>query len=505
MEYVLGVDLGTSAVKVSLISSAGEVEKESSAPLTLEQEFPGHSEQNPEEWVNQTYSCIRDITSSVNVNSQSIKGISFSGQMHGLVLLDRSQKVLRPAILWNDTRTVKEVKAIQDEFGESFTNITGNKPLEGFTLPKLLWIRRNEPMLFAQISKILLPKDYLRFRMTGKIQMEISDAAGTVLMNVRKQTWSGTIAKKIGIPKHWLPELINSTDYVGLIQQGTSVKTGLNPDTKVFGGAADNVCGALAAGILDERTAMCSIGTSGVVLAYEPSSQVDYHGELHFFNHAVPNSFYSMGVTLAAGYSLNWLKQMIASKQSVSEFVESARLSSVGANGLMFTPYIVGERTPYPDATIRGSFIGLGSGQSLPDFVRAVLEGVSFSFKDILNLYRKHNRSFEKVIVTGGGSKSSLWVQILSDVLNLPVLTLKSSQGPSLGAGMIAMVGLGWYSSLKKAVENTVRIDEEYLPRVTDVQIYERLYKVYQQIYPNTKDLTKKLQKIQEEIADNNT
>lgn len=338
--------------------------------------------------------------------------------MHGLVLLGENDQVLRPAILWNDTRTAKQCQEIKAKMGSEFVDITKNQPLEGFTLPKMLWVKENEPDIWKQAKTFLLPKDYVRYRMTGKLGMDYSDATGTVLLDVKNGQWSQKICDAFDIPMSMCPPLMRSIDSAGKISSSFATFSGLDTHTEVFGGAADNAAGAVGAGILSPNMVLSSIGTSGVVLKYEEDPTVDYHGVLQFEDHAIPDSYYSMGVTLAAGYSLNWFKKTFASDESFDDMVDSAAKSTVGANGLLYTPYIVGERAPHPDADIRGSFTGVDGTHKKVDFVRAVLEGIIFSFKDIMDIYDENDKEFDTVVAIGGGAKSPLWLQIQADIFN---------------------------------------------------------------------------------------
>ncbi|WP_390410176.1 xylulokinase [Lacticaseibacillus jixiensis] len=493
MKYVIGVDLGTSAVKVLLVDQSGAVVAQASEPYPLSQPLPGYSEQNPEDWVDGVTKAIKRLIEDSGIDSEKIEGLSYSGQMHGLVLLDHAGKVLRPAILWNDTRTTQQVEEITAKLGQRFIDITRNRPLEGFTLPKLLWVKENEPEIFAEAAAFVLPKDYVRYRMTNKLQMELSDAAGTVLLDVEKKSWSREICDAFGISENICPPLVEATTNVGTITSEYARESGLSVGTAVFGGGADNACGAIGAGILSPDQAMCSIGTSGVILTYEPNTNKDYKGQLHFFNHAVPDAFYSMGVTLAAGYSLSWLKETFGPDDDFTDFVNSAKTAGIGAHGLLFTPYIVGERTPHADAKIRGSFVGVDSKQTKADFVRAVLEGIVFSFADILDIYKANGKQFKQLISIGGGAKSPLWLQIQADIFNKDIVRLDSEQGPGLGAAIIAAVGLGWFNDFQACAAQFVKIQTTYHPIAENVAKYQTLHHLYDQVYPATKDITAEL------------
>ena len=488
MEYVLGIDLGTSAVKVSAVDKTGKVVEQASADYPLIQEQAGYSEQRPNDWVRGVIECIKALIDK-GINADDIKGISFSGQMHGLVLLDKNNKVLRPAILWNDTRTTKQCNEIIDKIGKQFIKITGNNALEGFTLPKILWVRENEPQIWQQVNKFLLPKDYIRFMMTGKIGLDYSDATGTVMLDIKDNNWSKEILKQFNIPASICPPLISSLAYVGNITPTFAQKTGLNVDTKVFAGGGDNACGATGAGILEKGMGLSSIGTSGVVLKYEGQKVTDYAGQLQMEDHTLLDTKYSMGVTLAAGFALSWFKKTFYAEESYQKLTQDAGKSPIGAHGLIFTPYLMGERTPYEDAKIRGSFIGVSSNQTKADFARSVMEGITFSFKDILTIYQQHDNPISKVVAIGGGAKSDLWLQMQADIFDVPVVSLKNEQGPGLGAAMIAATGLGWFEDLQACTKEFVHYGKKYIPDPINVDKYQKIYEVYHKVYSQTKNL----------------
>ena len=489
-EVVLGVDLGTSAVKVSAVDQQGTIVAQEAYDYPLSQPAPGYSEQNPEEWVSGTTVAIVRLILNDHLKSEQIKGVSFSGQMHGLVTLDKAGKIIRPAILWNDTRASKQTRKINEQMGDEFINITRNRAQEGFTLPAILWLKENEPETFSRIDKIVTPKDYLRYRMTGKLQMEISDAAGTVALDVAAGTWSKRVQEVFDLPANMFPEIIQSIDNVGSISDAYAEFSGLTTETQVIGGAADNAAGAVGSAILQPNMVMSSIGTSGVVLKYEDTADVNYHGKVTFFNHAIPNKFYSMGVTLAAGYSLSWFKKNFASEISFDEMVDSAKSSTIGANGLLFTPYIVGERG---DGDIRGAFIGVDGTQTRADFVRSVLEGIIYSFKDLFEIYETAGTSFDTVVAIGGGAKSSLWLQIQADIFNTKVVALQNEQGPGMGAAILAAVGLGWFGSVQEAANKFTSFGKTYEPVPENVAHYCEYYKLYKKVYGQTAELSHEL------------
>jgi len=489
MSYVLGVDLGTSAVKVLLVSKTGEVLAEVSKDYPLYHDQPGYSEQDPDDWVRGTKSAIKELTGQIDDPSQ-IEGVRFSGQMHGLVLLNEEYQPLRRAILSNDTRTTAECREIEQNVGlERLHALTKNPALEGFTLPKLLWVKKNQPEIFSQAKVFLLPKDYVRYALTGQINMDYSDAAGTLLLNVAEKSWSEEMCDKNGIPLSLCPPLVGSTDQTGTIQKEVAQETGLTETCKVFAGGADNACGAIGAGILEDGLTMSSTGTSGVILSYEAAGDKDFEGKVHYFNHGDPNAFYTMGVTLAAGYSLSWFKDTFAQDLSFDELIEEANDSTVGAKGLLFSPYIVGERTPHPDSAIRASFIGMHANHTRGDFARAVVEGITFSLNESVEIFRSQGKEISKVIAMGGGAKSDLWLQIQADVFNAEVVTLKNEQGPGMGAAMLAAVGSGWYPTLADCAGDFVNFTKSYQPIPENVAKYRDLFKLYQQIYQSTKQL----------------
>lgn len=495
MEYVLGIDVGTSSVKVLLVDKKGNVCREAVRDYELFQSKAGYSEQNPDVWVAQTISAVKELTEKEYISSQAaVKGISFSGQMHGLVLVDNNCRPLRPAILWNDTRTTPQCQEIVNTFGERLLDITKNKALEGFTLPKLLWVKEHEPEIFEKAFAFVLPKDYVRFHLTGVLQMEYSDAAGTLLLDVANKKWSKEICEAFSISPSLCPPLLSSHECVGTLLPDIANAMGLTEETKVFAGGADNACGALGAGIVNGGAALCSIGTSGVFLSYEENKDQDLRGSLHFFNHAKPDSYYLMGVTLAAGYSLSWFKNTFAKDKSFEELLQGVSSIPIGSKGLLFTPYVMGERTPHADAMIRASFIGMHSSHTLEHFTRSVLEGITFSLRESLDLMRTvGKKEINNIISIGGGSKNEDWLQIQADIFNANVIKLTSEQGPALGAAMLAAVGCGWFDSFEACANTFIQYEKEYQPIPENVKLYEEVYHIYKGVYQQTKELNQQL------------
>jgi xylulokinase len=494
LKYVIGVDLGTSAVKILLVNQNGEVCKEVTKSYPLIIEKSGYSEQNPEEWVEKTSAGLTELISQFDGDVNDIEGISFSGQMHGLVLLDENNQVLRNAILWNDTRTTKQCQEIVDVVGQQrLLEITKNPALEGFTLPKIVWVKENEPEVFEHASVFMLPKDYLRYRITGNIHMEYSDAAGTLLLNVPKREWSSEILDLFGLSSEFCPPLVESHSFVGTVTAEFAQETGLLEATKVFAGGADNACGAIGSGILVEGKTLCSIGTSGVVLSYEERNDLDFEGKVHYFNHSEENAYYTMGVTLAAGYSLSWFKDTFAKQEAFDTFLEGVAEVPAGSNGLLFTPYIVGERTPHADSTIRGSFIGIDAAHERKHFARSVLEGITFSLNESIEIFRSSGKTIDSIISIGGGAKNETWLQMQADIFNAKIEKLTSEQGPGMGAAMLAAYGCGWYPSLKECAEVFIQTAKTYYPIQENVESYKKLFTIYQQVYSQTKELNEQL------------
>ncbi|WP_066192209.1 MULTISPECIES: xylulokinase [Gracilibacillus] len=494
MSYVIGVDLGTSAVKLLLVNKSGEVVKEIAKDYPLYQDKTGYSEQEPEDWVRQTIAGVKELVQSFDGEVKDIEGISFSGQMHGLVLLDKDNQPLRRAILWNDTRTTKQCQEIYQKVGKDhFIELTKNLALEGFTLPKLLWVREHQPALFDQATTFVLPKDYLRYRLTGKIHMDYSDAAGTSLLDIAKQDWSQEICDLLDLDVSLCPPLVDSHANVGSIMPAIADEMGLDPATQVFAGGADNACGAIGSGILSEGKTFVSIGTSGVILSYEATGDKDYQGKVHYFNHGESNRYYSMGVTLAAGYSLDWFKKTFAPEKGFDELLADVGDISVGANGLLFSPYIVGERSPHGDSSIRGSFIGMDSSHTLNHFTRAVLEGITFSLNDSLAILREKGKRIDAIYSIGGGAKNTTWLQMQADIFNADIIRLKSEQGPGMGAAMLAAYGSGWFDSLQACADVFLEEADTYYPIPENVEAYQQLFPLYQGVYNQTKQLSQQL------------
>jgi len=495
MKYVIGIDLGTSAVKALLVARDGTVAGEASREYPLYHEHSGWSEQEPEDWVRATLEALKALVSGTpGLSADEIEGISFSGQMHGLVLLDADNRPVRRAILWNDTRTTAQCREIERVLGSKLLSVTRNPALEGFTLPKILWVREHEPDVFASARGFVLPKDYVRYRLTGQIHMDLSDAAGTLMLDVASRQWGEEVLAAFGISPDFCPPLVEAGAHTGtLTPEAAADAGGLSASTNVFAGGADNACGAIGAGILSEGLTLCSIGTSGVILAYEGASDTDYRGRVHFFNHGKPDAFYAMGVTLAAGYSLSWFRNTFAAGESYDELLANVSDIPPGAGGLLFTPYLVGERTPHADSDIRASFIGVDGSHTRTHFARAVMEGITFSLNETVAMFREAGKSVDKVVSIGGGAKNPVWLQMQADIFDAEVIALENEQGPGLGAAMLAAVGCGWYASLDECAGVMVKHSRRYKPDPAAAARYADLFPLYRSVYSHTRELNRSL------------
>ena len=496
MGYVLGLDLGTSSLKGLLVNKKGDLVYSTSADYPLIQPQKGYSEQNPEEWFQAAITVLEATLTAIPDARDQLEAISFSGQMHSLVLLDEADQVVRNAILWNDVRTTQQCERIKETLGDKLIPITKNKALEGFTLPKILWVQEEEAENFKKAKTFLLPKDYLGFRLTGSKQMEYSDAAGTLLLDINQKAWSQDILKAFDLASDFCPKLVESADKIGNLTETISQQLGLKQAVAVYAGGADNASAALGAGIISSDVGMVSIGTSGVFLSYEEAGK-DYGGDLHYFFHVLKDAYYSMGVTLAAGHSLSWFKETFAKEESFEELLKDIHQVEAGANGLLFMPYISGERTPYTDSQIRGSFLGMDSGHKRQHFARAVLEGITFSLKDSQHLMEtRAGKTFEKIVSVGGGAKNPDWLQMQADIFNAKIVTLKTEQGPGMGAVMLAALGQGWFDSVEDCVAAFVEESQTYYPNPEQVKRYEAVYAIYQQGYEATKTISHQLSQL---------
>jgi len=499
MGYLLGLDIGTSGVKALLISVEGKIIFSKTVSYPLKTPHSGWAEQSPYDWWEATVKVIKETVSNHPIDSNQIKGISLSGQMHSSVFLDEKMAVIRPAILWSDTRTSEQCKEIYAKAGglDQLIHYVSNPALEGFTAPKILWLKENEPENYKKVKYILLSKDYIRYKLTGELFTEVSDAAGTLLFEVIKKKWSIGLLKKLEINQDLLPPVLSSSDLAGRITKPIAEKTGLKFGTPVVAGGADNACGAVGSGIIEEGRVMVSVGSSGVVLAQTNNPQADQEGRIHLFNHACPDSWYMMGVTLSAGMSYKWLeKKLFNHRLSYAKLDQLAEEIEPGSEGLIFLPYLYGERTPHNDANARGVYFGISGKHDQRHFIRSVLEGVTFALKDSLELIKNKGVKIKEVRAIGGGAKSRIWQQILADILGEEINLLNVEEGPAFGAALIAGVGVGIYDSFAEAVNRIIKVKKTIVPRIQDTEKYNNYYKLYKKLYYSLEEDFKKLKNL---------
>lgn len=494
MSYVLGIDISTTSAKALVVDSSGKVVASHSTAQPISQPKPLWSEQNPSDWWAGVAESIRGALTQAGINGDQITGIGLTGQMHGLVMLDAAGNVLRPSILWNDQRTQAQCDAMTAVIGEEkLIRISGSRALTGFTAPKILWVRDNEPEVYARCAHILLPKDYIRFKLTGEYAMDMSDASGTSLLDVGARKWSSEILAALDIPAEWMPPVFEGTAITGQVSAAASAETGLAAGTPVVAGAGDQAAGAVGMGLAAAGQVSVTVGTSGVVFAPLDSYAYEAHGAVHAFCHTVPGMWHWMGVMLSAAGALQWYRDTLAADISFDALVTEAAGAPAGSDGLYFLPYLSGERTPHPDPLARGAFIGLTVRHTRAHMTRAVLEGVAFGLNEGFTLMAEAGLPApSQVRIAGGGAKSPLWRQIIADILNVPNVTVNTVEGGAFGAAILAMVGVGWYGDVAAACAATIQTGDAVTPS-TDVAKYAESYAVYRQLYPTLKDIFPKL------------
>ena len=480
----LGIDIGTGSSRALLIDEQGVVQASHTAPhAEMSMAQPLWAEQDPDDWWRAAQEAIKAVLAT---NNKQIQGIGLSGQMHGLVLLDATNKVIRPALIWCDQRSQAQVDWINNQVGKQYVlQCIANPVLTGFTLPKLLWIRDHEPRTYERIHKMLLPKDYIRYKLTGEFASEVSDASGTALFDVVNRRWSFELADALGVNRNILPAVYESTHISGHVSKEAAEATGLQPGIPVVGGGGDQAASAVGNGIVEPGIVSCTLGTSGVVFAHMEQVAYDPAGRVHTFCHAVPGKWHVMGVTQGAGLSLQWFRNQLAPGTPYAQLMDEAATSPAGSDGLFWLPYLMGERTPHLDATIRGGWIGLTARHTRADLVRSLIEGVCYSQRDGLDIIEALGITVNAVRVSGGGANSPVWRQILSDVLNKPVVTLASSEGSAYGAALLSMVGTGAFSSVPEACAAVIRVTDSIEPH--NQPTYQTGHKTYQALYPAVK------------------
>lgn len=492
MPYLLGLDIGTSGAKALLVDEHGRVLATAMVEYPLATPRPLWSEQDPADWWRGSQEALRQVVQQAGDTATRIVGLGLTGQMHGSVFLDHQGAVIRPALLWNDQRTAAECAEITERAGAArLIEIAGNPALTGFQAPKILWLRNHEPQHFARVAQVLLPKDYIRYRLSGVFATDASDAAGTLLLDLRARDWSAELLASLDLPGAWFPRVYEGPDVTGYLLPEVAAQLGLPAGLPVIAGGGDNAAAAVGTGIIREGVMSSSIGTSGVLFAHSDELAFDPHGRLHTFCHAVPGKYHLMGVTLAAGGSFKWLRDLFrgsteqgpGTSLSYDELTVEAAGVPAGAEGLLFLPYLTGERTPHLDPLARGAFVGLTARHTRAHLVRAVMEGVVFSLRDSLEIMRSLGIAAEHIRATGGGGRSALWRQMQADIYGAAVATLDAEEGPAYGAALLAGVGAGVFSSVEAAVAAAVTVRDSTQPDGTAQQRYDHYYATYQGLY----------------------
>ena len=486
MAYFLGIDTSTTAIKALLIDKTGCVVAVAATEYPFETPRPLWSEQHPDLWWDGAQRSIRAVMHKSGVDAAQIGGVGLTGQMHGLVLLDAAGEVLRPSILWNDQRTQSQCNEIHARMGrEKFIQITGNVALTGFTAPKILWVKENEPDVYAKTAHVLLPKDFVRYKLTGDFAMDKADGAGTVLMDLQKRDWSDEVLSALEIPRSWMPPLFEGTQITGQVSASAASATGLKAGTPVMAGGGDQAAQAVGVGAVKEGIVALTLGTSGVVFATTNNAFIESEGRLHAFCHSVPDKWHLMGVMLSAAGSLRWYRDTFAPASSYDDLLAPVTNVPIGSDGLLFLPYLTGERTPHPDPLARGAFVGLTVRHGMAHCTRAVLEGVAFGLKDSFELMKSAGLAkIEQVRVSGGGARSALWRQILADVFDTELVTVNTTEGAAYGAALLAGVGAGFWRDVDSACDSAIRVSGETPPIEAQASIYRRMYPLYRKLYP---------------------
>ncbi len=485
MRYVLGIDASTTATKAILIDEAGTVAGVGSSEYGFEMPRPGWSEQSPQLWWDGAVAAIRSVLAATGATGDDVAAVGLTGQMHGLVLLDRADAVLRPAILWNDQRTAAECDAIRSAVGpQRLIDITGNDALTGFTAPKLVWVRDHEPDVWSRVAHVLLPKDYVRLRLTGEYALDKADGSGTILFDLATRDWSPEVLAALGIDAAWMPRTHEGPEVTGSITADAAAATGLQAGTPVVAGGGDQSANGVGVGVVDPGTMALSLGTSGVVFAATDRPIHEPRGIVHAFCHAVPDRWHLMSVMLSAAGSLRWFRDALAPGVEFGELVASAAEVAPGSDGLLFLPYLSGERSPHPDPAARGAFVGLTLAHDRRHMTRAVIEGVAFGLRDGLDLMLGAGLTApDQIRASGGGTASALWRQILADVLDVELATVDTTEGAAYGAGLLAAVGAGWYPSAGAAVGANVHVTPVASPGL-DASRYREIHAAYRALYP---------------------
>ncbi|MGB4661285.1 MAG: xylulokinase, partial [Mobilitalea sp.] len=488
MLYV-GVDLGTSSIKLLLMDELGDIKSIVMREYPLYFPKPGWSEQNPEDWYSAFVDAIKELTK--DCDKSQIDGISFSGQMHGMVILDENDKVIRPAILWNDGRTQAECDYLNNEIGrEKISGYTANMALTGFTAPKLLWVRKHEPENFAKIKKVMLPKDYLAYMLSGNHCTDVSDTSGMLLLDVKNKCWSKEMLEICGLKEEQMAKIYESYAVVGSLTQKAADEIGLSTKIKIIAGGGDQAVAAVGTGTVGAGKCNVSLGTSGVVFISTEKFAVDANNSLHSFAHA-DGKYHFMGVMLSAAASNKWwMDDIIGTKEYAKEQQD---ITILGENNVYFLPYLMGERTPHNNPNARATFIGMTMDTTRADMTQAVLEGVAFALRDSFEIVKSLGVDIDRIRINGGGAKSPLWCKIIADVLNVKVDKINSAEGPAFGAAILAAVGCGAYATVEEATGKLIKVIDTTSQDVEDVKKYNKKYEVFKELYPTLKDMYEKM------------
>ncbi len=487
MTYALGIDVSTTATKALLIDGGGTVVGVGRSEYSFDTPHPLWSEQSPDLWWAGTVDAIRAVLATTGVPGHAVGAVGMTGQMHGLVMLDGSGTVLRPAILWNDQRTQAECDEIRDRVGrERLLATTGNDALTGFTAPKILWVKNNEPEVFERTEHVLLPKDYVRFRLTDDYAVDRAGGSGTILFDLARRDWSDEVITALDLPRRWFPPSFEGPSITGVVSAAAAGATGLAEGTPVVAGGGDQAANAVGVGAVRPGVGAMSIGTSGVVFVPTDHAAIEPEGRLHAFCHAVPGMWHLMGVMLSAAGSYEWFRSSLAPSSSFADLDRRAAAVGAASNGLMFLPYLSGERTPHPDPLARGAFVGLTVRHDLGHMARAVLEGVAFGLRDSIELVRQ-SATPDEIRASGGGAQSRLWLQIIADTLGLPVRVVGTPEAAAHGAALLAAVGTGAFASVREATDAAVMVGEPIEPGPA-ARTYADAYDTYRALYPALRD-----------------
>lgn len=488
-QLFLGIDTSTTGSKALLVDESGAVVGTASSPHTLSTPKPLWSEQDPQEWWEAVSTSIRSVLDKAGVDANAVAAVGLTGQMHGLVLLDEAGKVLRPAILWNDQRTAAQCDEIRNRIGKlKLIQITGNDALPGFTAPKILWVAQNEPEVYAKARHVLLPKDYIRYCLTGEHAMDKADGAGTILFDLKRRNWSPEVLAVLDIDPAWMPPTFEGPEVTGMVSEVAAAATGLKAGTPVVAGGGDQAAQAVGVGAVETGIVALTLGTSGVVFASTPDAYIEPQGRLHAFCHAVPGMWHFMGVMLSAAGSLQWLHDTLVPGMSFDDLTAEAKVVPAGCEGLQFLPYLSGERTPHPDPLARAAWVGLTLRHGRGHMTRAVLEGVAFGLKDCFELIKGAGLGeIRQVRISGGGARSDLWREILASTFEAELVTVNTTEGAAYGAALLAGVSAGAWGSVPEACRAVVKITGETIPNPAWVEAYRRAHTIYAGLYPALK------------------